>query len=122
MSAAFDTWPAALGALVLSFALAAGCASQRTVAFEAANPAVSVTSCGVYFAGDKIAPGELPGILEDMGIPKTRTIHIQLDAKVKDLREARLLMGMLGKAGYTRPVLVTKRHAESMAVGRKKPQ
>lgn len=121
MNAAFDTRPAAIGALVLVLSLAAGCAAQRTVAFEAENPAVSVTPYGVYFAEEKIDPGELPGILEDMGIPKTRTIHIKLDANVKDLREARFVMGMLGKAGYTRPVLVTKRHAESMAVGKKKP-
>ncbi len=120
MSVAFDRRSAAIGAFVLALAFAAGCATQRTVAFEAENPAVSVTPYGVYFAKEKIDPRELPGILEDIGVPKTRTIHIQLDEKVKDLREARFVMGVLGKAGYTRPVLVTKRHAESVAVGKKR--
>lgn len=109
---------ALLSVTLLFFAI--GCQTQRNISFDAENPAVSVTPHGVYFADEKISPHELGDILEDLGVPKTRTIHIQLDENVKDLREARFVMGMLGKAGYTRPVLVTKRHAQSVATGKKK--
>lgn len=122
MSAARDIAATARHALLSVMVLlsAAGCQTKRNITFDAENPAVSVTPHGVYFADEKIQPQELPEILEDLGVPKSRTIHIQLDGEVKDLREARFVMGMLGKAGYTRPVLVTKRHAESMATGKKK--
>jgi hypothetical protein len=107
--------------LLGAFLALSGCQTQRNIAFDAANPAVTVTPYGIYFAEEKVSARELPEILEDLGVPKTRTIHIQLDENVRDLSEARFVMGMLAKAGYTRPVLVTKRHAESMAVGKKKP-
>ena len=104
-----------------AFLALSGCQTQRNIAFDAANPAVTIKPYGIYFAEEKVSARELPEILEDLGVPKTRTIHIQLDENVRDLSEARFVMGMLAKAGYTRPVLVTKRHAESMAVGKKKP-
>ena len=68
-----------------------------------------------------VKPTEVASRLEDFDIPRDRTIHILLDDDVKDLRPARFLMACLAKAGYTRPVLVTKRHAEAVATGRKKP-
>ena len=106
--------------LLGAFLALSGCQTKRNIAFDAANPAVTIKPYGIYFAEEKVSVRELPEILEDLGVPKTRTIHIQLDENVRDLSEARFVMGMLAKAGYTRPVLVTKRHAESMAVGKKK--
>ena len=120
MNAAREMAVSARMALFAAALSLAGCQTHRNVAFDAANPAVSVTTHGVYFAGDRIEPRRLPEALEEFDVPKTRTIHIHLDEDVKDLTEARFVMGMLGKAGYTRPVLVTKRHAQSMAAGKKK--
>ncbi len=96
-----------------------GCTTQRIIDLDAENPSVRVATTGVWFGDRKVNPMEVPEILADNDIPKTRVIHIQLDGDVKDMREARFLMGCLGKAGYTRPVLVTKRHGESYTTGKK---
>ena len=63
------------------------------------------------------AAEEVSEMLEDYDVPHDRVIHILLNPEVKDLRPARTLMGYLSRAGYTRPVLVTKRHAESENLG-----
>lgn len=94
-----------------------GCASQRTLELDARHPAVRVSTRGILFGDQYVQPTEVAGILEDYDIPHDRVIHIQLDPDVKDMRPARTLMGYLSKAGYTRPVLVTKRHAESVNLG-----
>ena len=110
-------------ALVLALAVAfaaGGCASRRVVHLDAQNPAVRCSTSGIYFGDDRVEVGEVPGILEDYDIPHDRVIHIRLDPGVTDLREARMLMVNLARNGYTRPVLVTERHAESVNVGRKK--
>lgn len=104
---------------VLAFA-AAGCMTRRTITLDAQNPAVRVSVNGVLFGDTFVKAAEVPEILDDYDVPRERVIHIFLDKDVKDLREARFLMGMLAKAGYTRSVLVTKRHSESMNLGRKK--
>ena len=105
-----------LGCVVL------GCATHRTLELDAQHPAVSVTTLGVKFGDELVKPEEVPGILEDYDVPHDRVIHILLDPEVKDLLPARTLMGYLSRAGYTRPVLVTRRHAESENLGKpKKP-
>lgn len=106
---------AAAAAVVLS-----GCATRRTITLDSQNPSVRVSTQGVLFGDRYVEPAEVPEILADYDIPRTRTIHILLDSDVKNLSLARYLMGCLGKAGYTRPVLVTKRHAESNVVDPKK--
>ena len=98
----------------------AGCATHRTLEFDAQHPAVSVCTLGVKFGDELVKPEEVVEILEDYDIPHDRVIHILLDPEVKDLRPARYLMGCLSHAGYTRPVLVTKRHAESENLGKPK--
>ena len=100
--------------------VALGCATHRTLELDAQHPAVSVTTLGVKFGDELVKPEEVPEILTDYGIPHDRVIHILLDPGVKDLRPARVLMAYLRKAGYTRPVLVTKRHAESENLGKPK--
>ena len=100
----------------------AGCASHRAVQLDAHNPAVRYSNSGVYFGGDRVEPHEVPRILEEYDIPHDRVIHIRLDPDVRDLRGARALMAHIARGGYTRPVLVTERHAESVNVGKKKPQ
>lgn len=97
-----------------------GCASQRMVELDAENPSIRVSTLGVRFGDDFVKPQEVPDILADCDIPRERVIHILLDEDVKDLREARFLMVCLSRAGYTRPVLVTKRHGESVNRGKSK--
>ena len=99
----------------------AGCAAHRTLELDAHHPAVRVTTQGVLFGEEHVEPTEVAEILEDYDVPHDRVIHILLDEDVKDLKPARFLMACLGRAGYTRPVLVTKRHAESENLGKRKP-
>ena len=108
--------------LPLLACVALGCAAHRTLELDAQHPAVSVTTLGVKFGDELVQPEEVAEILTDYDIPHNRVIHILLDPDVRDLCPARVLMAYLRKAGYTRPVLVTKRHAESENLGKpKKP-
>ena len=105
-------------ALYMTLLSCCGCATRRAIALDARNPSVRVSTQGVLF-GDLFVPAhEVPAILEDYDVPHTRVIHIRLDPDVMDLRPARTLMGYLSRAGYTRPVLVMKRHALSENRGR----
>lgn len=102
--------------------LACGCASTRsTIELDASHPSIRQTANGVLIGDAYVKPTEVAEVLDDFDIPRDRTIHILLDDDVKDLRPARFLMACLARAGYTRPVLVTRRHAEAVAVGKKKP-
>ena len=106
--------------LSLLACVALGCTTHRTLQLDAQHPAVSVTTLGVKFGDELVQPEEVVEILTDYDIPHDRVIHILLEPEVKDLRPARILMAYLRKAGYTRPVLVTKRHAESENLGKPK--
>ena len=94
-----------------------GCATHRTLELDAKHPAIEVSTLGIKFGNELVQPEEVSEILEDYDVPHDRVIHILLNPEVKDLRPARTLMGYLSRAGYTRPVLVTKRHAESENLG-----
>lgn len=98
----------------------AGCATRRTLELDAQHPAISVCTLGVKFGNELVNPEEVAEILADYDVPHDRVIHILLEPEVKDLRPARYLMATLSRAGYTRPVLVTKRHAESENLGKPK--
>jgi hypothetical protein len=112
-------------ALCVCAALAVcGCASRRAVIeLDARHPAIRQTAHGTMIGDTVVRPEEVPEYLSDFDVPHDRTIHILLDSDVRDLRPARILMSHIAKAGYTRPVLVTKRHAEATIVNkRKKPK
>ena len=68
------------------------------------------------FGYRKVHAKEVPEILKDYSVPRNRTIHIRVHHSVRSLSEARFLMGCLAKAGYTRPILVTERKGQSVAV------
>ena len=108
------------GTVLYMTLLNCGCASQRMVELDARDPSFRMTTQGVLFGDEYVPIEEVPEILEDCDIPHDRVVHILLDPGVTDLRPARTLMGYLSRAGYTRPVLVTKRHAESINLGKKK--
>ena len=98
-----------------------GCASRPPVVLDAKEPSIRMTNAGLYCGDERVMVEELADILEANDIPKTRTVHILLEPEVKDLSGAKFVMAYLAKQGYTRPVLVTKRHGESYSTG-KKPQ
>ena len=98
-----------------------GCASRPPVVLDANDPSIRMTNTGLYCGDEHVMVEELADILEANDIPKTRTVHILLEPEVKDLSGAKFVMAYLAKQGYTRPVLVTKRHGESYSTG-KKPQ
>ena len=106
--------------ILLLGCVAMGCMSHRTLELDAQHPAVSVCTLGVKFGDEFVKPEEVAEILTDYDVPHDRVIHILLGPEVKDLRPARYLMATLRRAGYTRPVLVTKRHAESENLGKPK--
>ena len=111
-----------VAAVLCAALLACGCATRREVGLDAQHPSVRVSRLGILFGDTFVNPQEVPEILDDCDVPKTRTIHIRLDPDVRDLGPARTLMGYLGRAGYMNAVLVTERHAESVNLGKpKKP-
>lgn len=94
----------------------AGCRTVKEIEFDARRPSIEIADDGeLTFGGQKVRPEEVAGILESYDIPHDQTIHILLSSKFTDLRGPRIFMGMLAKSGYTRSVLVYKRHAESSA-------
>ena len=110
------------GTLLYMALVSCGCTTaHRSLEIDAKHPAVRVTTAGVFMGDKPVRPDEVVEQLEDFDVPHDRTIHILLAEDVRDLRPARFLMACLAKAGYTRPVLVTKRHAESVAIGKRKP-
>ena len=97
-----------------------GCATRRTLELDAEHPAISLTAQGVRFGDEFVTQEEVVDILKDYDIPREREIDVLLDPQVTDLRPAHSLLATLRRAGYTRSVLVTKRHAESINLGKPK--
>lgn len=98
------------GTILYMCVLNCGC-TTRKIALDAENPAVSVSSLGVTFGDELVKPEEVPGILADYDVPKSRVVHILVDQQeMANLGEAKKLMWYLARAGYTRSVLVTEQH------------
>lgn len=110
------------GTVVYMLLLGCGC-TTRQVNFDAENPAVTVTSAGVLFEDEKVAPKEVPEILDDMGVPRSCVIHILLEPGVRAgtpaFGDAKAVMGCLVQAGYRRSIFVTRRQATSKAEPRR---
>lgn len=109
-----------VGTVLYMCLLSCGCASQRMITLDAEHPSIRVATNAIYFGDEQVPIVKVAEILEDCDIPKTRTIHILLDDDVKDLTVAKYLMAYLAHAGWTRPVLVTRRHSEAFNTGKKK--
>lgn len=108
-----------VGTVLYMCFIGCGCTTQRIVELDAKHPSIRVANSGLYCGDRQVKVDELTDILKSNDIPKTRTIHILLDPEVKDLSGAKFVMAYLARAGYTRPVLVTKQHGESFTTGRK---
>ena len=98
---------------------ACGCVSYDVMELDAQNPTLHYSDRGVFLGDRQVQPDDVPGILEDHDIPHDRVIHIRIDSGTRNLKEARRLMNCLAAKGYTRPVLVTKKHAEAINRGMK---
>ena len=105
-------------ASILSALLLFGCATQKEIEYDAQHPAVRVSRSGILLHDEFVKPEKVVEHFTEYGVPHDCTIHIRLDPDVRDLRPARYLMAVFRKAGYTRPVLVTSRHAESVNLGK----
>ncbi len=103
------------GTVLYMCLLNAGCASgPKEIVLDAAHPSIRY-SAGGFLLGDRfIDPKNLPEILEEYEVPHDRVIHILVDEDAeRNLKPARIVMGMLAHNGYRRSVLVTKKRAES---------
>lgn len=109
------------GTIVYMCLLNCGCASERMVRLDAKDPSIRVTEDALYLDDEEVTINDVIERLEDSEIPRDRVIPILLDPEVKNLTPARSLMFYIAKAGWSRPVLVTKRHAES-TIGKAKPK
>jgi len=108
-----------VGTVLYMCCLNCGCATKRIVTLDAENPSIRVTEDALYCEDEQVKVDELADILESNDIPKTRTVYILLDPEAKNLHAAKFVMAYLAKQGYTRPMLVTKRHSESYTTGKK---
>lgn len=108
--------------LYMSLLSFSGCSSlPDSIELDARRPVLRISGSSVSFAGRLVSFNKVPRLLKSYDVPYDRPIHILADGDLHDLRPARQLMAVLCKAGYTRPVLVTERHAESRAIGRDAP-
>ncbi len=93
-----------------------GCATPASeIRFDATKPSVAITPNGIKFGNRLVLPREVPGLLEEHGVPKDATIHILLDDNYVDRHTPWVFQrAILARAGYTRSILVSKRRASSM--------
>ncbi len=98
----------------------AGCAHER-VLVDVEHPEIELT-CDrrLLFRNRPIKPKELPSELERAGVGHEETVHIKVQ-DLTDLRAANDLLVYLRMKGYTRAILVTKRHGISSVDESKSP-
>ena len=104
-----------MGVMIVAVAmlLAGGC-THETYLVDSKHPEVEYTEDGsLKWHGRFIEPEELPRLLEKSGVEHTSQIDIRVPKGMRSLREPRLLLFVLRKAGYTRGVLVTEKKAYS---------
>ena len=102
-----------LAVVALAMLLAGGC-THETYLVDSKHPEVEYTEDGsLKWHGRFIEPEELPRLLEKSGVEHTSQIDIRVPKGMRSLREPRLLLFILRRAGYTRGVLVTEKKAYS---------
>lgn len=100
--------------------LTTGCTSTPSIQLDMREPSISYSDFGIKIGETPVNAVEVVNVLRENDIPTDRVIHIRVAPETQDLNGARTLMGILARGGYTRPVLVTERHSESYATGKKK--
>ena len=99
--------------VIVAAMLAAGCTHEKYLV-DAKHPEVEYTEDGsLKWHGRFIEPEELPRLLEKSGVDRKSQIDIRVPARMHSLKEPRLLLFILRRAGYTRGVLVTEKKAYS---------
>lgn len=99
-------------ALVVAM-LVAGC-THETYIVDAKHPEVEYSEDGsLKWHGRFIQPEELPHLLEKSGVDHKSQIDIRVPYGIRSLKEPRILLFILRRAGYTRGVLVTEKKAYS---------
>ena len=99
--------------IALAALLAGGC-THETYIVDAKHPEVEYLEDGALkWHGRLIEPAELPRLLEKSGVDHKSQIDIRVPQGMRSLKEPRLLLFILRRAGYTRGVLVTEKKAYS---------
>ena len=94
-------------------AILGGC-THETYLVDSRHPEVEYSVDGsLKWHGRFIEPEELPRLLEKSGVDRKSQIDIRVPKGIRSLREPRLLLFILRRAGYTRGVLVTEKKAYS---------
>ena len=105
--------------IAAAIAFLAGCAHETYVS-DSKHPEVEYSENGdLKWHGRFIEPDELPLLLEKSGVDRKSQIDIRVPVSIQSLKGPRRLLFILRKAGYTRGVLVTEKHAYSSAPGPK---
>lgn len=106
-----------VGTVLYMCLLTCGCTTEKVIELDAAHPSIRYSARGFLVGERFVDPLTIPELLKEHEIPRTRVIHILIDEEAeKDLKPARAFMGLLAKNGYTRSMLVTKKHADSHVV------
>ena len=101
--------------LLAAVAFLAGCAHE-TYFSDSKHPEVEYSENGdLKWHGRFIEPEELPRLLEKSGVDRKSQIDIRVPQRIQSLKGPRQLLFLLRRAGYTRGVLVTEKHAFSSA-------
>ena len=102
-----------LSAAIAFCAILAGCVHEKYLV-DAKHPEVEYAEDGALkWHGRFIEPEELPRLLEKSGVDHKSQIDIRVPDRMRSLKEPRLLLFILRRAGYTRGVLVTEKKAYS---------
>lgn len=98
-------------------AFCGGCASTPVaVDIDAEHPELRVSSDSVYIGKRRIEANQVAKELEDAGVSRDRTVHIQIGRDPKNSVLATTLLKILRRNGYSRAVMVTER--ESIGLSR----
>ena len=104
------------GTVLYMCLICTGCMSTDygDITLDAAHPSIRYSTNGFLIGERYVDPAKVPSILESYDVPHDRVIHILIDDDAeRNLRPARLFMGLLAHNGYTRSVLVSRKRAES---------
>lgn len=100
--------------------LSAGCTSVPTVQLDMRDPSIVYSDFGIKIGDTPVKAEDVVKILRENDIPSDRVIHVRIETGTKNLSGARMLLSVLARGGYTRPVLVSELHSASYATGKKK--
>lgn len=106
------------GTVLYMCLITCGCTTtDKVLVLDAAHPSIRYSTKGILIGERYVEPLEVPRLLEEYEVPHDRVIHILVDEEaVANLKPAHVFMHMLAKHGYTRSMLVTKKHADSHVV------